>query len=102
MVYEEVYGGIKVLTAIARINVATDSADLLTALNAPDAHIQAVEKERVEEYLAEINIAKLAKETVSVIMTKVKTSTSVKTLKHLSFQCSMFRTKNLESTASNI
>lgn len=68
LIYEEVYGGVKVLSSLAEINMAITSGEeerLLTALNDSDAHIDEVELEYIDTYMKGLQLAREKKQEVS-------------------------------------
>ena len=66
--YEEVYGGVKVLSAVAKVNKAAagSHADLLTSLNDENVHLVAIEEGNIGEYQQAILTAQQNKQQVSV------------------------------------
>ena len=69
MVYEEVYGGVKVLSAVAQVNKAVplSSEELLSALNNENAHLAAVEAANVSAYQQDFLTALQNKQQVNYV-----------------------------------
>lgn len=67
--YEEVSGGIKVLSAVANVNKAIPGPeeDLLSALNHTDVHLVAVEPENISSYKRDLSAALQGKQTVNYV-----------------------------------
>lgn len=66
LVYEEVYGGVKVLSAVACVNKAVPGTEpeLEEALNHPDVHLAAVEPDNITVYKQELGTAQSNKQQV--------------------------------------
>lgn len=68
LVYEEVYGGVDVLSAVANVNKAVSGpeADLLVALNHPKVHLASVESDNITTYKQDLTAGQQDKQQVSV------------------------------------
>jgi len=70
LVYAEVHGGVKVLTAVAKVNkaISSSSEELLACLNEEDVHIMAVEAENITVYQQDMTSALQNKQEVSFLL----------------------------------